>query len=69
MLGGGDPDLGVLEARDFVRRAPASAFAGERELVFKHALTREVAYGSLPDDQRARLHGAFATWLERAGGA
>ena len=68
MLGGAQPDLGLLEARDFVRRAPASAFAGERELVFKHALTREVAYGSLAGEQRARLHGAFAGWLERAGG-
>jgi tetratricopeptide (TPR) repeat protein len=68
MLGGADPDLGVLEARDFVRRAPRSAFPGEREIAFKHALTRDVAYGSLADEQRARLHGAFAGWLERAGG-
>jgi DNA-binding SARP family transcriptional activator len=69
MLGGAQPDLGVLEARDFVRRVPSSAFAGERQLVFKHALTRDVVYGSLSDEQRARLHGAFATWLERAGDA
>jgi DNA-binding SARP family transcriptional activator len=69
MLGGAEPDLGVLEARDFVRRVPSSAFVGERQLVFKHALTREVAYGSLSDEQRARMHGAFAAWLERAGGA
>lgn len=65
---GSEPDVGVLEARDFVRHAPASAFAGEREFLFKHALTRDVAYGSLADEQRARLHGAFAAWLERAGG-
>jgi len=68
MLGGADPDLGVLEARDFVRRAPRSAFPGEREIAFKHALTREVAYGSLAGEQRALLHGAFAAWLERTGG-
>ncbi len=65
---GSEPDVGVLEARDFVRHAPATAFADEREFVFKHALTRDVAYGSLANEQRARLHGAFAAWLERAGG-
>src|SRR5947207_716638 len=36
----------------------------EPELVFKHALTRDVAYGSLPKASRARLHAAFARWLE-----
>jgi DNA-binding SARP family transcriptional activator len=68
MLDGAEPALGVLETRDFVRPAPASASVGERELAFKHALTREVAYGSLAGEQRARLHGRFAAWLERAGG-
>jgi len=41
--------------------------AGEREYVIKHALTREVAYASLPIAQRTRMHAAFATWLERIG--
>ena len=36
----------------------------EPELVFKHALTREVAYGSLPKAERARLHASYAVWLE-----
>jgi predicted ATPase len=48
------PDLQVLEDRDFVRRRAGSSIAGEREYVIKHALTREVAYESLP---RARRHG------------
>jgi class 3 adenylate cyclase len=61
----GKPDLRVLEDRDFVRRRAGSSMAGEREYVIKHALTREVAYGSLPRARRARMHAAFAAWLER----
>jgi class 3 adenylate cyclase len=62
------PDFRVLEERDFVRRRSGSSIPGETELVFKHQLTREVAYGSLPKARRARLHAAFAAWLERFGG-
>jgi hypothetical protein len=61
------PDLRVLEDRDFVRRRAGSTMAGEREYVIKHALTREVAYESLPRARRARMHAAFAGWLERVG--
>ena len=64
-LTGSGPELDLLERRDFVRRQPRSALEGEREYVFKHALTRDVAYGSLPADRRAHLHAAFAEWLER----
>ncbi|CAN5717207.1 AAA family ATPase [soil metagenome] len=59
------PDFGVLEERDFVRRRSGSSIAGEREYVIKHALTREVAYGTLPKAKRAPLHTGFAAWLER----
>lgn len=31
-------------------------------------MTREVAYASVPRARRARLHAAFAAWLERSGG-
>jgi class 3 adenylate cyclase len=40
----------------------------EPELVFKHALTRDVAYASLPKASRARLHASYADWLEGEGG-
>lgn len=40
--------------------------AGDREYHIKHALTREVAYATLPKARRARLHAAFAEWLEEA---
>jgi class 3 adenylate cyclase len=60
-------DFGRLEERDFIRRQPRSSIAGEHEFVFKHALTREVAYASLPKAKRARLHAGVAAWLERLG--
>jgi DNA-binding SARP family transcriptional activator/class 3 adenylate cyclase len=67
LLGGSEVDWRALEERDFVRRRPGSMLAGEREFGFKHALTREVAYSSLPKAQRGRLHAAFAAWVEALG--
>jgi class 3 adenylate cyclase len=66
-LVGSAPDFGVLAERDFVRRRAGSSLSGEREYAIKHALTREVAYASLPKARRAHLHAAFARWLERSG--
>jgi class 3 adenylate cyclase/plasmid stabilization system protein ParE len=65
LVGGESPDIGLLEEREFVRRRAGSSLPGEREYVIKHALTRDVAYGSLPKARRAQLHAAFAAWLER----
>jgi class 3 adenylate cyclase/tetratricopeptide (TPR) repeat protein len=62
------PDLRVAEDRDFIRRRATSSLEGEREYAFKHAITREVAYGSVPKARRARLHAAFAEWIERRMG-
>ena len=67
LLDGLEPNLRVLEERDFIRRRPGSSIAGEREYVIKHALTRDVAYAGVPKARRARLHAAFAGWLERVG--
>jgi class 3 adenylate cyclase len=67
LLGGLEPDLRLLEERDLIRRQAGSSIAGEREFAIKHALTREVAYRSLPKAKRARLHARFAGWLERVG--
>jgi class 3 adenylate cyclase len=63
-LVGGAPDFDLLAERDFVRRRAGSALSGEREYAIKHALTREVAYASLPKARRAQLHAAFARWIE-----
>ena len=65
LLDGVVPSFGALVERDFLRTPVAGR---RRELGFKHALTREVAYASLPRARRARLHAAFADWLERDGG-
>jgi class 3 adenylate cyclase len=62
------PDLRVAEDRDFIRRRAGSTLEGEREYAFKHAITREVAYESVPKARRARLHAAFAEWIERRMG-
>jgi class 3 adenylate cyclase len=64
LLGGAEPDFSLLEERDFIRHRSGSTMAGEREFSFKHQLTREVAYASVPKSRRARLHAAFADWLE-----
>jgi class 3 adenylate cyclase len=60
-----DPDFGLLEERDFVFSRAGSSIAGQREYMIKHALTREVAYGSLLKAKRAPLHAGFAQWLEQ----
>jgi class 3 adenylate cyclase len=67
LLDGSEPDFDLLEERDFIRHRSGSSIVGEREYAIKHSLTREVAYGSLPKARRARMHAAFAGWLERAG--
>ena len=54
LVPGLEPDLHLLESRDLIRRRSSSSLGGEVEYVFKHALTREVAYGSLTKARRAR---------------
>ena len=56
-LVGSAAEVRMLVERGFV-------FPTEAELVFKHALTREVAYSALPKVKRAQLHAAYAAWLE-----
>jgi class 3 adenylate cyclase/tetratricopeptide (TPR) repeat protein len=63
----GEPDLRVIEERDFIRRRSSSSIPGDREYAIKHALTREVAYAGLPKARRAHMHAGFARWLERNG--
>jgi len=68
--------LGVRSAADAVRALTAaeilveqssSRFKETREWAFKHALTREVAYASLGDDQLKELHTRAGQWLARMG--
>jgi tetratricopeptide (TPR) repeat protein len=41
-----------------------STIVGEREFVFRHILTRDVAYESLSRRDRARAHARVAAWIE-----
>ncbi len=54
-------EVRTLVERGFIRPT-------EPELVFKHALTRDVAYEGLPKASRAHLHASFAAWLDAEDG-
>ena len=64
LLQGELPNLRLLEERRLIGRVSGTSLAGQREYAFKHALIRQVAYASLPTGVRARLHAAFAGWIE-----
>jgi tetratricopeptide (TPR) repeat protein len=65
-----DEALGILEARDLIRRDPASQVAGDAQFTFKHMLIREVAYATVPRAIRREGHAAVAHYAEeRLGGA
>src|SRR5207342_3049776 len=53
---------------DLVLSRLSSSIAGEPEFIFKHILTREVAYESLPRRERAGAHAAVASWIEETAG-
>ncbi len=57
--------LHELAGKELVRRSPASStVAGQDELVFWHALVRDVSYAGIPRPARAAKHLAAARWLE-----
>ncbi len=56
-----------LVARELVSERATSRFAGETELVFRHALVRDAAYSMLTDDNRALAHRLAGEWLEARG--
>lgn len=68
--------LGVKSAADILRaltsaeilvEQASSRFKDSREWAFKHALTREVAYASLGDEQLKELHARAGQWLAKQG--
>jgi class 3 adenylate cyclase/tetratricopeptide (TPR) repeat protein len=63
-----DAALDFLEARDLIRRQPASSVPDDREFIFKHVLTREVAYATLPRAARRERHRTIAEYIEAASG-
>jgi DNA-binding NtrC family response regulator/predicted ATPase len=54
--------LGKLQSTEFLYE---TRLLPEREYTFKHALTHEVAYGSLPHDRRRALHARIVEAIER----
>jgi class 3 adenylate cyclase/tetratricopeptide (TPR) repeat protein len=57
-----------LEDRELVFSRAGSTWSGQSEYLFKHILTRDVAYESLPRKERSAAHSAVASWVERAAG-
>src|SRR5262249_25775315 len=56
--------IAALGRRDLVFQQPSSSMAGMTEFAFKHALTREVAYATLPRSERRELHRRVAEWVQ-----
>jgi class 3 adenylate cyclase len=61
--------LDRLEERELVRARLTSSIAGEPEFIFKHILTRDVAYETLPRRERGRAHASVAEWIESTAGS
>ena len=59
-----DAALSDLVDRQLLTREPISTISGETAFRFRHVLIRDVAYGGLGKGERARLHRAFAAWLQ-----
>ena len=62
-VGVDENEIAALSRRGLVIPQPNSVMAGLREFAFKHALTRDVAYGSLPRNERRDLHRRVAEWI------
>ena len=60
--------LARLENRDLILSRLGSTLAGEPEFIFKHVLTRDVAYATLPRRERPAAHVAVAAWIEETSG-
>ena len=56
---GAEPDFALLEERDLVANRASHDRRAIASTSIKHALTREVAYGSIPKAQRGRLHASL----------
>ena len=52
---------------DLVAEEPTTRFSGTLQLVFKHALVRDVAYATAGDELRKELHAQAAAWLASKG--
>jgi class 3 adenylate cyclase/tetratricopeptide (TPR) repeat protein len=63
-----DDALDRLQDRELILGRVSSSMAGQPEFIFKHVLTRDVAYESLPRGDRIRAHAEAARWIEETAG-
>jgi eukaryotic-like serine/threonine-protein kinase len=61
--------LARLVEQEVLTVRPDSRFAGERELVFRHALLREGAYATLTEADQRLAHRLAGAWFEQHGEA
>jgi len=59
--------LKQLAAADLLVERAESRLSGAREWGFKHALVRDVAYASLGEPQKKKLHAMAGAWLAKMG--
>ena len=67
-VGVDDSLIAALGRRALVSEHAESTVAGMREFVFKHALTHDVAYSTLPRGERRELHRQVGTWSRPSPG-
>ncbi|MFN8233690.1 MAG: adenylate/guanylate cyclase domain-containing protein [Actinomycetota bacterium] len=66
---GADPSaIEGLVDKGFIWDREGSTIAGERELIFHHILTRDVAYAGIPKTRRADAHAVVGGWVEEVTG-
>ena len=63
-VGVDDAVIAALGRRALVTEHADSTVAGMREFAFKHALTHDVAYATLPRAERRELHRQVGAWVE-----
>jgi class 3 adenylate cyclase len=63
-----DDSLRALEDKGLIVTRPTSSLPGQMELWFRHALIRDVAYGSIPKRRRAGAHAEVAGWIDQLAG-
>lgn len=62
-----EPIMRKLVAEDVLVQQSSSRYPGTQEYTFKHALVRDVAYSSLSDATRTKLHALAGHFLARMG--
>jgi len=65
-VGVDDDVIAGLGRRAIVSERADSSFSERREFAFKHALTHEVAYATLPRPERRELHQRVAEWISES---